>query len=93
MLIDFDTDINQNNKTRTKASPGNVMFIERSGMRLSFLALRFQMCLLWQFSMMVVSMSIVTDLLKAFLGNGLVNTLQRAAMEDVSQWTNVITLC
>jgi hypothetical protein len=32
----------------------------------------------------------VTDLLKAFLGNGSVNTFQRATMEDASQWTNVI---
>jgi hypothetical protein len=29
--------------------------------------------------------NIVTDLLKAFLGNGSVNTFQRATMEDVSQ--------
>jgi hypothetical protein len=34
--------------------------------------------------------STVTDLLKAFLGNGSVNTFQRATMEDVSQWTNVM---
>jgi hypothetical protein len=39
------------------------------------------------------SMNIVTDLLKPFLGNGLVNTFQRAAMEDVSQWANVIARC
>jgi hypothetical protein len=36
-------------------------------------------------------MDIVTDLLKAFLGNGSVNTFQHATMENVSQWTNVIT--
>jgi hypothetical protein len=36
---------------------------------------------------------IVTDLLKAFLGNVSVNTFQRATMEDVSQWTNVIARC
>jgi hypothetical protein len=33
---------------------------------------------------------IVTDLLKAFLGNGSVNTFQRATMEAVSQWTNIV---
>jgi hypothetical protein len=33
------------------------------------------------------------DLFKAFLGNGSVNTFQRATMEDVSQWTNVIARC
>jgi hypothetical protein len=38
-------------------------------------------------------MIVVTDLLKAFLGNGSVNTFQRATMEDVSQWTNVIARC
>jgi hypothetical protein len=32
---------------------------------------------------------IVTDLPIAFLGNGSVNTFQRATMEDVSQWTNL----
>lgn len=32
-----------------------------------------------------VGMHIVTDLLKAFLGNSLVNTFQHATMEDVSQ--------
>jgi hypothetical protein len=37
--------------------------------------------------------NIVTDLLKPFLGNGSVNTFQRATMEDVSQWTNVIARC
>jgi hypothetical protein len=36
---------------------------------------------------------IVKDLLKAFLGNGTVNTFQRATMEDVSQWTNIIARC
>jgi hypothetical protein len=36
---------------------------------------------------------IVTDLLKAFLGNGSVNTFRRATMEDMSQWTNVIARC
>jgi hypothetical protein len=36
---------------------------------------------------------IVTDLLKAFLGSGSVNTFQRATMETVSQWTNVIARC
>jgi hypothetical protein len=35
----------------------------------------------------------VTDLLKAFLDNGSVNTFQRATMEAVSQWTNVIARC
>jgi hypothetical protein len=34
-----------------------------------------------------------TDLLKAFVGNGWVNTFQRATMEAVSQWTNVIARC
>jgi hypothetical protein len=37
--------------------------------------------------------AIVTDLIKAFLGNGSVNTFQRATVEDVSQWTNVIARC
>jgi hypothetical protein len=32
-------------------------------------------------------------MLKAFLGNGSVNALQRATMEAVSQWTNVIARC
>jgi hypothetical protein len=32
---------------------------------------------------------ILMDLLKAFLGNGSVNTFQPATMEAVSQWTNV----
>jgi hypothetical protein len=36
---------------------------------------------------------IVTDLLKPFLSNGSVNTFQRATIEDVSQWTNVIARC
>jgi hypothetical protein len=36
---------------------------------------------------------IVTDLLKAFLGNGPVNTFQCATMEDVSQWMNVMAHC
>jgi hypothetical protein len=40
-----------------------------------------------------MSHSIVTDLLKAFLGHVLVNRFQRASMEDVSQWTNVIARC
>jgi hypothetical protein len=40
-----------------------------------------------------VSNDIVTDLLKAFLGNALVYTFQRATMETVSQWTNVIARC
>jgi hypothetical protein len=34
----------------------------------------------------------VMDLLKAFLGNGSLNTFQRATMEDVAQSTNVIAL-
>jgi hypothetical protein len=33
------------------------------------------------------------DLLKRFLINGSGNTFQRATMEDVSQWTNVIARC
>jgi hypothetical protein len=37
----------------------------------------------------VLSLNTVTDLLKAFLGNGSVNTFQHTMMEDVSQWTNV----
>jgi type IV secretory pathway VirB2 component (pilin) len=32
-----------------------------------------------------VGIHIVTDLLKAFLGSGLVNTFQSATVEDVSQ--------
>jgi hypothetical protein len=36
-----------------------------------------------------LKLSTVTDLLKAFLGNGSVKTFQRVTMEDVSQWTNV----
>jgi hypothetical protein len=36
---------------------------------------------------------IVRDLPKTFLGNGLVNAFQRATMEAVSQWTNVIAHC
>jgi hypothetical protein len=35
----------------------------------------------------------VTDFLKKFLGNGSVNTFQRATMAAVSQWTNVIARC
>jgi hypothetical protein len=35
----------------------------------------------------------VTDLLKAFLGNGSVNTFQCAIMEDGPLWTNDITRC
>jgi hypothetical protein len=30
---------------------------------------------------------------RSFLGNGFVNTFQRATMEDVSQWMNVIARC
>jgi hypothetical protein len=33
---------------------------------------------------------LLMDLFKAFLVNDLVNTFQRATMEAVSQWTNVI---
>jgi hypothetical protein len=40
-----------------------------------------------------VNVYIVTDLLKAFLGDGSVNMIQRATVEDVSQWTNVIARC
>jgi hypothetical protein len=36
---------------------------------------------------------IVTVLLKASIGNHSVNTFQRATVEDVSQWTNVIARC
>jgi hypothetical protein len=36
---------------------------------------------------------IVTDLIKTLPGNGSVNTSQRATMEAVSQWTNVIARC
>jgi hypothetical protein len=36
---------------------------------------------------------ILTDLLKASLDNGSVNTFQRATMEGMSQWTNVIPRC
>jgi hypothetical protein len=36
-------------------------------------------------SLIFPKLHIVTDLLKAFLGNGSVNTFQRATMEDVSQ--------
>jgi hypothetical protein len=32
---------------------------------------------------------IVTDMLKAFLGNNSVKTFKRATVETVSQWTNV----
>jgi hypothetical protein len=35
----------------------------------------------------------VTDLFKEFLDNGLVNTFQRASMEGMSQWTDVIARC
>jgi hypothetical protein len=42
---------------------------------------------------MIIFYHIVTDLLKAFLGNGSVNMFQRATVEDVSQWTNVIARC
>jgi hypothetical protein len=35
----------------------------------------------------------VLDLLKVFLGNGSVNTFQRATVEDVCQWMNVIAHC
>jgi hypothetical protein len=37
--------------------------------------------------------NIATDLKKALPGNGSVNTSQRATMETVSQWTNVIARC
>jgi hypothetical protein len=37
--------------------------------------------------------NITTGLCNPFLGNGSVNTFQRATMEDVSQWTNVIARC
>jgi hypothetical protein len=33
------------------------------------------------------------DLLKALLGKGSVNMFQRATMETVSEWTNVIARC
>jgi hypothetical protein len=33
--------------------------------------------------------NIATDLLKAFLGNGWINTFQPARVGDVYQWTNV----
>jgi hypothetical protein len=33
------------------------------------------------------------DMIKALLGNGSVNMFQRATMETVSQWTNVIARC
>jgi hypothetical protein len=36
---------------------------------------------------------IVTDFLEAFLGNGSANMFQRATVEDVSQWTNVMARC
>jgi hypothetical protein len=35
----------------------------------------------------------VTDSLKAFLGNGSVNTFERATVEYVSQWTIVVARC
>jgi hypothetical protein len=37
--------------------------------------------------------STVTDLINALPCNGSVNTHQRATMEAVSQWTNVIARC
>jgi hypothetical protein len=37
--------------------------------------------------------NIVTDLIKAFLGCGSVNRLERTTLEAVSQWTNVIARC
>jgi predicted transcriptional regulator with HTH domain len=37
--------------------------------------------------------NIVTDFLRAFLGNGSVNIFECAKMEDVSQWANVISPC
>jgi hypothetical protein len=40
-----------------------------------------------------IHFNIATDLLKAFLGNGSVNTFQRATMEAMSQLTNVIARC
>jgi hypothetical protein len=40
-----------------------------------------------------VERHIVTDLLTAFLGSSLINTFQRATVEDVSHWTNVIAHC
>jgi hypothetical protein len=42
---------------------------------------------------MLVCVYIVTELLKMFLGNGLVNTFKHATMEDVSRWMNVIARC
>jgi hypothetical protein len=41
----------------------------------------------------IIHVSIVTDLHKAFLDNGSVNTFHRTTMEDVSQWTNVVARC
>jgi hypothetical protein len=43
--------------------------------------------------MLIAPKYIVTDLLKAFLGNGSVNRFQRATMGTVSQWTNIIACC
>jgi hypothetical protein len=40
-----------------------------------------------------ISVNIVPDLRKPFLGNGSANTFQCATMEDVSQWTNVKSRC
>jgi hypothetical protein len=36
---------------------------------------------------------IVTDLLKAFLGNGSIDTFELVTVENVSQWTNIIARC
>lgn len=36
---------------------------------------------------------LLTDLLKAFLGNGSVNIFQHATMEALSQWMKVIAHC
>jgi hypothetical protein len=44
-------------------------------------------------NMLLLFILIVSGLLKAFLGNGSLNTFQRAIMEDVPQWTNVIARC
>jgi hypothetical protein len=63
------------------------------GNKLVTLGIRYCLRLFTLSTCSFVSELSVTDSLKAFLGNGSVNTFQRATMETVSQWTNVTARC
>jgi hypothetical protein len=56
-------------------------------------ALRFNFSFPKSITVILILYSIVMDLLKELLGNGSINTFQRATMETVSQWTNIIARC